>query len=56
MISWMESLSAEDGEILVKYDSSVFADIDPYSMIGEFMKVRIIGADEYDLIAEPIEI
>ena len=45
-----------DGEILVKYDSSVFADIDPYSMIGEFMKVRIIGADEYDLIAEPIEI
>ena len=45
-----------DGEILVKYDSSVFADIDPYSMIGEFMKVRIIGADEYDLIGEPIEI
>jgi ribosomal protein S12 methylthiotransferase len=45
-----------DGEILVKYDSSVFADVDPYSMIGEFMKVRIIGADEYDLIAEPIEI
>jgi ribosomal protein S12 methylthiotransferase len=45
-----------DGEILVKYDSSVLADVDPYSMIGEFMKVRIIGADEYDLIAEPIEI
>ena len=45
-----------DGEILVKYDSSVFADVDPYSMIGEFIKVRVIGADEYDLIAEPIEI
>ena len=44
-----------DGEILVKYDSSVFADVDPYSMIGEFIKVRVIGADEYDLIAEPIE-
>ena len=45
-----------DGEILVKYDSTVFGDIDPYSMTGEFIKVRVIGADEYDLIAEPIEI
>ena len=45
-----------DGEILVKYDSSVFGDIDPYSMTGEFIRVRVIGADEYDLIAEPIEI
>ena len=45
-----------DGEILVKYDTAVFRDIDPYSMTGEFIKVRIIGADEYDLIAEPIEI
>ena len=45
-----------DGEILVKYDSSVMADVDPYSLVGEFIKVRVIGADEYDLIAEPIEI
>ena len=45
-----------DGEILVKYDSSVMADVDPYSLIGEFIKVRIVGADEYDLIAEPLEI
>ena len=45
-----------DGEILVKHDSSVMGDIDPYSLIGEFIKVRIVGADEYDLIAEPIEI
>ena len=45
-----------DGEILVRYDSSVMGDLDPYSLIGEFIKVRIIGADEYDLIAEPIEI
>ena len=45
-----------DGEILVKYDTSVFGDVDPYSMTGEFIKVRVIGADEYDLIAEPIEI
>ena len=45
-----------DGEILVKYDSSVFADADPYSFIGEFIKVRVIGTDEYDLIAEPLDI
>ena len=45
-----------DGEILVKHDSAVMCDIDPYSLIGEFIKVRITGADEYDLIADPIEI
>ena len=45
-----------DGEILVRHDSSVMGDVDPYSMIGEFIKVRVIGADEYDLIAEPLEI
>jgi ribosomal protein S12 methylthiotransferase len=43
-----------DGEILVKYDSSV--EVDPYSLIGEFIAVRIVGADEYDLIAEIVEI
>ena len=45
-----------DGEILVKYDSAAVADVDPYSLIGEFIKVRVIGADEYDLIAEIVEI
>ena len=45
-----------DGEILVKHDSAVVGDVDPYSLIGEFIKVRITGADEYDLIADPIEI
>jgi ribosomal protein S12 methylthiotransferase len=45
-----------DGEILVKYDSSVMADVDPYSLVGEFMSVKVVGADEYDLIAEPVEI
>lgn len=45
-----------DGEILVRYDSSVMGDVDPYSLIGEFIRVRVIGADEYDLIAEPLEI
>ena len=45
-----------DGEILVKYDSAVMADVDPYSLIGEFIKVRVVGADEYDLIAEVLEI
>lgn len=45
-----------DGEILVRYDASVMGDVDPYSLIGEFIKVRVIGADEYDLIAEPLDI
>ena len=45
-----------DGEILVKPDSEVVGDIDPYSLIGEFMMVKVTGADEYDLIAEPIEL
>ena len=45
-----------DGEILVRHDSDVMGDVDPYSLIGEFIRVRVIGADEYDLIAEPIEI
>ena len=44
-----------DGEILVKYDSAVLGNVDPYSLIGEFIQVRVTGADEYDLIAEIIE-
>jgi hypothetical protein len=31
-------------------------DVDPYSLVGEFIIVKVTGADEYDLIAEPIEI
>ena len=45
-----------DGEILVKYDASVLGDLDPYSLVGDFMHVRVTGADEYDLIAEIIEV
>ena len=43
-----------DGEILVKYDSSI--EVDPYSLVGEFITVKVVGADEYDLIAEIVEI
>jgi hypothetical protein len=35
---------------------SVAGDIDPYSIVGEFITVRVTGADEYDLIAEIVEI
>jgi len=45
-----------DGEILVKYDPVFLGEIDPYSLVGEFVKVRITGADEYDLIAEITEV
>lgn len=40
-----------DGEILVKY-SDAFGGVEPYSIVGEFISVRITGADEYDLIGE----
>ena len=45
-----------DGEILVRDDSSKLGDVDPYSLVGEFIKVKVTGADEYDLIAEILEI
>ena len=45
-----------DGEILVKCDPAVLGSVDPYSLVGEFIKVRVTGADEYDLIADIIEI
>ncbi len=45
-----------DGEILVRYDAGLMGNLDPYSLRGTFIKVRVIGADEYDLIAEVIEI
>ena len=41
-----------DGEILVRYNEATFKEIDPYSLVGEFITVRITGADEYDLTAE----
>ena len=41
-----------DGEILVRYDSAAFDNVEPYSLVGEFLTVRITAADEYDLTAE----
>ena len=43
-----------DGEILVKYTEAAFDGIEPNSLIGEFLTVKITGADEYDLIAEVV--
>lgn len=43
-----------DGEILVKYSAQAFDGIEPNSLVGEFLQVRITGADEYDLTAEVI--
>ena len=43
-----------DGEILVKYSPEAFGGVEPYSLVGEFLQVRIVAADEYDLIAEVI--
>jgi len=44
-----------DGEILAKYDAGAMEGVDPYSLIGEFIGVEIIGADDYDLIANVVE-
>lgn len=41
-----------DGEILVKFDPEFAGTQDPYSLIGNFIDVKITGADEYDLIAD----
>lgn len=43
-----------DGEILVKFSPEIFDVASPEKMIGKFFNVRITGAYEYDLIAEPI--
>ena len=45
-----------DGEILVKYTPELFREMLPEELVGHFIRVRIVGADEYDLIAEPIDI
>lgn len=44
-----------DGEIIVTYSPDKFPGIkDPEKLCGIFMNVKITGADEYDLTAEPI--
>ena len=43
-----------DGEILVKYVPAAFDGVEPQSLIGKFLLVRITAADEYDLTAEVI--
>ena len=43
-----------DGEILVKYTAQTFDGVEPHSLVGEFLNVRITAADEYDLSAEVI--
>ncbi len=45
-----------DGEILVEYDEAAVHGVEPYSLVGEFLKVRITGADEYDLTGDIIEV
>ncbi len=44
-----------DGEIIVPLRRQTFGDVDPYSLVGTFFKVRIDGASEYDMTAEFID-
>lgn len=43
-----------DGEVLVKYDETAAGGRAPECLVGEFISVRISGADSYDLSAEMI--
>ena len=45
-----------DGEVLVRYDEDRFDGIEPYSLIGQFLRVKAVSADEYDLTAELVEV
>jgi hypothetical protein len=45
-----------DGEILVKYEPDRFGGVEPYSLVGSFFRVKVVSADEYDLIAELVEL
>lgn len=40
-----------DGEIMVRYDSSVMTE-EPRAYVGGFMNVKIVEAGDYDLVAE----
>lgn len=44
-----------DGEIVVRYDAEIFGEKTPEELCGKFIDVKITGADEYDLIAEPVK-
>ena len=43
-----------DGEILVRYEPGLFGGKSAEDLCGTFIHVKIVGADEYDLIAEPL--
>lgn len=43
-----------DGEIVVRFDGQKFGGRSAGQLCGEFIDVRITGADEYDLTAEPL--
>ena len=44
-----------DGEIVVKCDGQELNGVPAKDLCGTFIDVRITGADEYDLIAEPVK-
>ncbi len=45
-----------DGEILVKHSPDLFGGIDPQTLVGKFIEVRITAADDYDLAADFVRI
>ena len=45
-----------DGEILVRPDPAVLGGVDPATLAGHFLRVRVSAADAYDLTADLLEI
>lgn len=43
-----------DGEILLRCDPARYSCRTPQELCGRFLDVKITGADEYDLLAEPV--
>ncbi|MGN0191820.1 MAG: 30S ribosomal protein S12 methylthiotransferase RimO [Candidatus Cryptobacteroides sp.] len=41
-----------DGEILVKYDADLFGNAAPETLVGKFVFVKLVAADDYDIAAD----
>lgn len=45
-----------DGEIIARYEAGRAGGMAPQELVGRFITVRVIGADEYDLAAEIVSV
>ena len=45
-----------DGEILVKYDVDKFGETAPDTLVGKFINVKLVAADDYDIAADYVSL